>query len=220
MNEPGAGAEWDAYLAGFHADRPGITERLLSHSLDARGTTPYDWVADAVGGSGLVVDVACGSAPLWSPRLAGRYLGVDLSSAELDLARHRGAHRITQGSAHALPVQTGIAATVVCSMALMILPDLSAVLGEVRRALRPGGVFVAIVPTTPTGLGDLVFGAGLVRAARGPLSYRNDPLLRRPRRLFAENGLAVREDIRRTYRCELSADRAAEAAASFYLRGP
>lgn len=220
MNSDHDGEDWDAYLAGFHQERPGITERILSHSLDARGTTPYDWVAGAISDSGLVVDVACGSAPLWHSRLAGRYLGVDPSSAELDLARRRGAHRVTQGSAEALPVETGTAATVVCSMALMILPDLSAAVGEVRRALRPGGALIAIVPTTPTAPRDLVFAAGLVRAARGPLSYPNDPLLRRPRRLFAQQGLAVREDTRRTYRLELGADGAAEAAASFYLRGP
>ncbi|MDN5821891.1 MAG: class I SAM-dependent methyltransferase [Brachybacterium sp.] len=220
MNRRHAGQEWDAYLAGFHEKRPGITERLLSRSLDARGATPYDWVAGALSDSGPVVDVACGSAPLWNPRLAGRYLGVDLSSAELDLARQRGAHRLTRGSAEVLPVETGTAATVVCSMALMVLPDLPAALGETRRVLRPGGRFVAIVPTIPRRLDDLVFGAGLVRAARGPLSYRNDPLLRRPRRLFAEQGLTITEDTRRTYRFDLSADGAADAAASFYLRGP
>lgn len=219
MSGQGEGRDWDDYLAGFHQDRPGITERILFRSLDARGTTPYDWAAGPLPDDGLVVDVACGSAPLWNPRLEGRYLGVDLSRAELELARQRGAHRVTVGSAEALPVETGAAAAVVCTMALMVLPDLAAALREVRRVLRPGGVFIAIVPTTPTHWSDLVFGAGLMLSARGPLSYRNDRRLRRPRPLFADQDLTLTEDSRRTYRFDLSAQGAADAAASLYLRG-
>lgn len=220
MSGAGEDSDWDAYLAGFHQNRAGITERILSRSLDAHGATPYDWVARPIPEEGLVVDVACGSAPLWSPRLEGRYLGIDVSPAELELARGRGAHRVALGSAEELPVETGTAAVVVCTMALMVLPDLAAALAEARRVLCSEGILIATVPTTPTRIDDLVVGAGLVRAAGGPLRYRNDTLLRRPRPCFADQGLTIIEDRRRTYRLDLSADGTADdAAASLYLRG-
>ncbi len=77
---------WSEYLAGFHARRPGITEQVLRRSLGAGGD-PYDWLACAVPQRARVLDLACGNGPLW-PRLPGRaYVGVDVSAAELGLAR-------------------------------------------------------------------------------------------------------------------------------------
>lgn len=219
MSRPGEDDGWDSFLARFHGERAGITERILSRSVDPAGATPYDWVAERIPDDGLTVDVACGSAPLWSPRLAGRYLGVDASDAELRLARDRGAHPVTRGSADDLPAENASAAAVICSMALMILPDLPTALAEARRVLAPGGELIAILPTSPRGAQDILFGIGLVKAAREPLGYRNDSLLRRPRRLFADQGLALVEDARRTYRFDLRPEEAAAAAAaSLYLR--
>lgn len=211
---------WDDYLTGFHAGRAGITERILARCADTDGTTAYDWVAERIPATGLVVDVACGSSPLWNPRLAGRYLGIDRSPAELQLAEKRGAHALIRGAAETLPVADGAAAAVVCSMALQILPDLPATLAEIRRALAPGGEFVAILPARAEGPGDLAFAAGLARAAGGTLGYRNDAVLRRPSALFSGHGLTVTEDTRRTFRYDLSTPGApAQAAASLYLRG-
>ncbi|GAB3796531.1 class I SAM-dependent methyltransferase [Humibacter antri] len=220
MKEQAAAEDWDVYLRTFHGQRPGITERILCHSVDPSGSTPYGWLADRIPPAGLVVDVACGSAPLWSSRLNGRYLGVDVSAAELELARRRGAERLAVGSADALPVGDGAVAAVVCSMALMVLPDLPSTLTEVRRVLSPDGVFVAIYPTAPSRAADLLFGAGLTKAAGGRLGYRNDAALRHPHQLLARYGLTIVEDHRMTYRFGLTgSDRAAEAAASLYLRG-
>lgn len=220
MNDTTPGDGWDDYLAKFHAGRPGITERILAHSTGTDGTTAYDWIAERIPNAGLIVDVACGSAPLWNPRFGDRYLGVDASAAELAIAERRGAHTLIHGTADALPVADGTAAIVVCSMALQVLPDLPAILTEVRRILAPAGQFVATVPTAPTGAKDLVFGAGLVRAAGGSLGYRNDALLRRAEHLFAEHGLQVTGDTRRTYRFDLTLTGAPEdAAASLYLPG-
>lgn len=220
MSTRGASRNWDEYLAGFHQDRPGITERILSRSVDSHGATPYEWVTESIPDEGLVVDVACGSAPLWSPQLAGRYLGIDVSDAELELARRRGAHPVARGSAEDLPVDDGAAAAVVCTMALMLLPDLPAALREVRRVLSPNGILIATVPVNPTAAKDLVFGAGLLHAAGGSFGYRNDAVLRRARQLFADQGLKIIDDTRCTYRFDLTADDAADdAAASLYLRG-
>lgn len=220
MNGRSASEEWDEYLTGFHADRAGITERVLAHSTEADGTTAYDWVAARIPRTGLLVDIACGSAPLWTPDLSGRYLGIDASAAELELADRRGAQALIHGTADTIPVADGAAAVVVCSMALQVLPDIPGILTEIQRILTPDGEFVAIVPTSPTGAKDLAFGAGLARAAGGMLGYRNDAALHRPNSLFAAHGLTVTEDARRTYRYDLTSPGApADAAASLYLRG-
>lgn len=220
MNRAESGGGWDEYLTEFHARRAGITERILERSIAPDGTTPYDWVTERIPDTGLVVDVACGSAPLWGPRFGDRYLGIDASAAELALADRRGAHALIHGTADTLPVGDGAAGIVVCSMALQILPDLATSLTEIRRILDPDGQFVAIVPTGPAGAKDIAFGAGLVRTAGGTLGYRNDPLLRRPGHLFAEHGLTIVGDATRTYRFDLTAPGApAEAASSLYLRG-
>lgn len=218
MSRRDADRGWDGYLEGFHRNRPGITERILARSLDASGSTPYDWVASVLPESGLVVDVACGSAPLWVPELSGRYLGVDVSSAELDLARRRGAHQLIRGTAEHLPVEGGVARAVMCSMALMVLPDLDSALREIRRVLAPDGVFVATVPAGPASIRDLSAVAGLVRAVGGTLGYRNDAALRHANRIYRTHGLRVVEDTTRRFAFPLRNPSAAqEMAASLYL---
>lgn len=209
---------WDGYLERFHRDRAGITERVLARSFDASGRTAYNWVAAVLPETGLVVDVACGSAPLWTAALSGRYLGVDASPVELELARRRGAHQLIVGTAEHLPAEDGAARAVVCSMALMVLPHLDAVLQEVRRVLAPEGVFVATVPGRPAGIRDLPVMAGLVRAVGGTLGYRNDAALRHTNHAFDIHGLRVVDDATRRFTFPLTdSSAAAEMAASLYL---
>ncbi|NUR05351.1 MAG: class I SAM-dependent methyltransferase, partial [Streptomyces sp.] len=81
---------WPGYLAAFHQQRPGVTEAVLSHAHH-EGRTPYQWLLEAVPAHGSVLDLACGSAPLWPALRGRRCLGVDASAAELALARSRGA---------------------------------------------------------------------------------------------------------------------------------
>lgn len=82
------GTAWRAYLAGFHAESPGITEAVLARSRHGR-STPYDWLAEEVPGDARVLDLACGNGalrPQLSPR---RYLGVDNVAAGFEAARGR-----------------------------------------------------------------------------------------------------------------------------------
>lgn len=69
-------------MADFHAGRPGIIEQVLSYAHDSSGDV-WDWLAAALPEGGRVLDVGCGSAPLW-PRLPDRaYLGLDVAAAQL-----------------------------------------------------------------------------------------------------------------------------------------
>jgi SAM-dependent methyltransferase len=204
--------DWAAYLVRFHAERAGITEAVLSRARDG-GTDPYAWVADAVPTGGLVVDVACGSGPLAGP-LGHRWLGLDVSPAELALAHARAAGRLVQADAGDLPLAGGRAAAVVCAMALMLV-DPAATLVEARRVLAPGGRMIALLP------------AGGPLTARGRFRYGRLLLALGHRRLpfpgtgeFAGSGLHVVSDERRRFRLPIDDSAAADRfIRSLYLPG-
>jgi SAM-dependent methyltransferase len=145
---------WAGYVGEYHDANPGITESLLSDARDGAGRSPYEWLLQAVPAhAGTVVDLACGSGPLGrrlgpsgpgSGAITGvRVVGVDQSAAEL--GRANGLR--VQARVPALPLAGGCAGAVVTSMALMLMHPLEAVLTEVARLLRPGGAFVATVPS-------------------------------------------------------------------------
>ena len=193
------GSGWPEYVAAFHAGRAGITEQVLRRArLD--GHDAYDWLAGAVPPAGLVLDVACGSAPM-RDRLPGRaYMGVDLSAAELAVARQGGADRLARGSATALPLAAGSVNVVVCSMALHIVTPLPAALAEAARVLAPGGRLVATLPDRrPLRASDLPVLTGLLTILGRRLSYPNDRLMRELPDVLAGAGLRRFTDDRRRF---------------------
>lgn len=211
------GADWDAYLASFHSERAGITEVVLEHAVDGHGRTPYDWAAEAVEGAD-VLDLACGSAPM-AGRLTGRrYIGLDLSAAELVAAAARGVP-VVRADARRLPVSDAAVDTVVVSMALMLVP-LGATLAEARRVLRPGGKLVATVPhSRPLPAADWVRYARLCVALRHRgLHYPNDAVLADAPAAFAAAGLTLESDEAGAFSCSLVDERVADQLlASLYL---
>jgi SAM-dependent methyltransferase len=121
---PGIFAEWAPLLAEIAGVRPG-----------------HD-----------VLDVACGTgivARTVADRLAGtgRVVGVDLNPHMLTVAgRVRPDLDWRQGDAAALPLPDASFDRVLCQMALMFFPDRPAVLRELARVTRPGGVVAVCVP--------------------------------------------------------------------------
>ncbi len=141
--------EWIEYLHAYHDQRPGITERAFDLVRDPHLGSPYDWLVSALPDRpGQVLDVACGSAPLY-PRLttAASYLGVDLSEAELGLARDRGRGPVERADALALPLADHSVDTVVSSMGLMLVQPLHVAVHEMARVLRPGGTAAFLLPS-------------------------------------------------------------------------
>lgn len=212
---------WAGYLAGFHDERAGITERVLTHAHDRGGDNPYDWLLAAVPSRGRVLDLACGSAPLRARQPGRRYLGIDVAPGELARARAGGAGPLVRASAAALPVADACIDVVVCSMGLMIATPLPAVLAEIGRVLVPGGRLVASLPARgPLRPRDLPVLAGLLAALGRGLGYPNDEPLARLPALLGDVGLRlVADDARRfAYRLRDVAD-ADRLLASLYLPG-
>lgn len=91
----------------------------------------------------VLVDVACGGGVL-APHLAGKghlHVGIDLSATATALARAHGVLTI-RGDVAALPLPDEVADVVVAGEVLEHVPDLSGVVREVIRVLRPGGTLV------------------------------------------------------------------------------
>ncbi len=139
---------WRQYLADFHRDRPGVVEAVLSRAID-EDHTPYRWLARAVGGHArTILDLACGSGPM-SRELAsdGRtVIGLDISDAELQLAVERGPGPWVRGDALRLPFRDGSVDAITSSIGLVVITPLDALMAEITRVLRPGGVLAAIAP--------------------------------------------------------------------------
>lgn len=135
---------WRDFLAGYHDQRPAITERLLGRADRA----PYTWLVEPFDGlAGPILDLACGSAPT-RPLLAdSRWVGIDSSAGELGYAAEHGRGPLVRARADALPVATDAVGAVCAAMCLPVLVPLDAVFGEIVRVLRPGGWLVALTPS-------------------------------------------------------------------------
>jgi SAM-dependent methyltransferase len=190
--------DWPAYLAAFHAERAGITEDVLEHALDTAGSTAYDWAAEPLAAE-TVLDLACGSAPMAARVSGARYMGLDLSPAELAAAAARGVP-VARADVTRLPVPDGSVDAVVMSMALMLVP-LPQTLNEVRRVLRPDGMFVATMPhNRPMPRADWLRYARLCLALGHPgLTYPNDRELADPAAAFVAAGLHLQHDESRPF---------------------
>jgi SAM-dependent methyltransferase len=93
--------------------------------------------------AGRALDAACGTGR-HTAFLAGRghqVTGVDVSPPMLARARMACA-RLVVGELERLPLPDGAFDLVVCALALVHVPDLSAAVGELARVLRPGGHLV------------------------------------------------------------------------------
>ena len=197
------GVDWDSYLQGFHAERPGATEQVLSRALNGHHT-PYRWLARAVSARATtVLDVACGAGAMTREleRPGRLVVGVDISSAELELAQHRSEGPWVRGDALRLPFADESLDAVVSSMGMVVVHPTSKLIEEVARVLKPGGMLAFIAPTIrPVSPGDLRVGANLASRLRtlprfpGPLELTDFAAILR------SHGMKKYEDGRERYR--------------------
>jgi SAM-dependent methyltransferase len=145
-------AEGAAYLQDWHDRHPGATSALLAAMTDDNGRSTYEVLAEALRhGNGPVLDLACGDGHLLQLLRTDRdCLGTDWNIAELRAASHRlgrGAPLI-RADAVSLPIATATLGAVGCHYALMLLRPLEAVLTELARVTRPGGLLACVVPAS------------------------------------------------------------------------
>jgi len=134
-------------MAGFHRDRPGAVAAVLGRSR-AGDHNPYHWLSRAVSAQArTVVDVASGSGAVARQlALPGRtVVSVDLAAGQVQMAAEAGP--AVQGDALRLPVADGIADVVTSSMGLAVISPAEAVLREMARVLRPGGLMIVMGPS-------------------------------------------------------------------------
>ena len=159
--ETGGGAELDAPVYGAEHDVAG-GYRLWSETYDAPLRLfgleePVMHRLFASLPSSRVLDAACGTGR-HSAYLAGRghrIVGVDRSPEMLEQARQKiPAGDFREGDLDALPLDAESVDAVVCALALVHLPDVTAAVGELARVVRPGGrVIVSDVHPFPILLG-------------------------------------------------------------------
>jgi len=210
---------WANYLARFHRERPGITERILSRCHAGR-LDPYEWCAQPLGGQpGPILDVACGSGPM-ADQLGG-WIGADTSAAELDAAHDRRRFPLLRASATRLPIRGAALDAAVCSMGMQIIDPVADALAELARVLRPGGRVVLLLPAAgPIPWRQAVTFVRLQVALGRRIRYPNDDILRPTAlpRATAAVGLQVTHDERLAFRLPLDTGaQAGELLASFYL---
>jgi len=199
--------DWTHYLTTFHAQRPGITEAVLTRCRH-NDQNPYQWLFDDIDPAAKILDVACGNAPT-RPRLATRWVGIDRSRAELTDAQYRGARNVVLADALQLPVADKAFDIVVCAMALMLIAPLSDALREISRVLRPGGTLHALTPThQPLTWNDRIRFGRLAFALHTTPQFPASPLDRHAQHEFTQAGFTITHDEARryTYRIDTNED--------------
>ncbi len=203
-------APWSRYLASYHQQHPGITERLLSRA----DQSPYGWLAAAlptIGAHGLIADIGCGSAPTL-PHLhsllpqRAHWLGVDSAAAELALAADAGRGPLVRARADALPFGDRTVDVVCAAMSLQVLTPVDVVLCEISRVLTSTGVLIVLIPAAGSGPRALltwgrVFAALRIRA----LPWPNPGVIATPDAQLTRHGLTVVADQRHTFWLNLTA---------------
>ena len=198
-------AQWIEYIDWFHHERPGVAAEVLSR---CRGGdhSPHSWLSRAVSASSnRVVDIGCGSGPMsrMLVREGRTVLGIDLSMNEMLEAQRLGPGPWARADALRLPVADASVDAVISSMALAVIQPTTALLTEIARVLRPGGMFAGITPTyRPINITDMRLLGPLTLKLGGPprfpvrLDMSMGPLL-------AESGLRKVEDARERYYFEV-----------------
>lgn len=208
---------WRRYLTTFHSAHAGITERLFNHLDDS----PYEWLVEPLHDqTGLILDLACGSAPTRAHLPRHRWVGMDTSRAELAAAAAIGRGPLVRAQAGALPLPDRSAHAVCAAMCLQVLTPLTETLAEITRVLRPGGSLTALVPAR-LGL-DPAGRLGWMRVllAVGVLDppWPNPDARDGLAQILRNHGFTVRADERRTFTLRLpTPDAVALLIDSLYL---
>ena len=189
--------------AGTPADD--VAARLLRTATDRTGIGPLAWAASPLANATRVLDISCGSGPL-AGELPGRWIGVDP-------APRPGGGPVVAGVPDALPVLDNAVDGAVLLLTLPRLSGLDAVFAELRRALRPAGTLVVVVPSaSPRSFAELRMAPLLAPVHR--VGWTNRSALDQAGWLLAAADFAVLGDDRGAFTLPLPDAAAARALVS------
>jgi 2-polyprenyl-6-hydroxyphenyl methylase/3-demethylubiquinone-9 3-methyltransferase len=170
--------------------RPGGGFEILHWLAAARSAL----IPPATRSGAILLDAACGGG-LLAPHVRGRgyrHVGVDLRRSGLELAAARGVVPLI-GDVGALPIVTSCADVVVAGEILEHVTDVSAVVAELCRVLRPGGLLV-LDTVNDTALSRFITVTAGERLGVAPVGLHDPALFVHPKRLvaeFARHGLTL-----------------------------
>lgn len=144
------------HILSIHKNNPGFTENCAQNFKNNAGRSSYQWLAELIQPKihYSVLDLACGSGALLEicDELYGQRIsltGVDMSEDELALATNRLRNKkikLKNSTAQNLSVFSKKSYDVIlCHWALTLMDPLEPVLREVKRILKPKGIFGAII---------------------------------------------------------------------------
>lgn len=145
-------------LVDFHNQKPGITSSTWGQLKTLNGKTSYRILAESLPSDVKdVLDLACGNGPLIQTILSEfpnikSVIGVDLSEAEINSGRKTISSpkvKWINGPAQELPLEDSSVDCVLSHMALMLMQPLDPVVDEIKRVLRSGGIFSAVISNFP-----------------------------------------------------------------------
>lgn len=116
---------------------------------DSKGRQPHDLAAAAIAAVAptSILEIGCGTgvfaARLQAENPMATLVAIDQSARMVELARGRGVDARV-ADATALPFDDACFDVVAAMWMLYHMPDLDGALAQVRRVLRPGGLFVAV----------------------------------------------------------------------------
>ncbi len=147
----------EIFLQQFHKENPGCTPTSFASGFTLDGFNSYDHLSKLVQNSIkipiTVLDLACGDGTLTSeltllniPEMT--LIGIDMSLGELELARSRSYSQpvnFIEAKAQTLPIVETSIDFILCHMAFMLMDNVEQVVLEIKRCLKPNGVFSAII---------------------------------------------------------------------------
>lgn len=143
-------------------DRQAPTYDQAGYSRHAKKLYPFHLAQLGQIPHGSVLDLGCGTGEVLSAVLGRwpetRCAGLDLSENMLSAARAKLGDRValTQGEAACLPYEAETFDVILCNDSFHHYPEPRKVLAEVKRCLKPGGVFLLGDTTAPWTLRGLL----------------------------------------------------------------
>jgi SAM-dependent methyltransferase len=185
------------YTEVYYAGEPRADEPRFAAIANSVSRRRMQRIQQAVGHSGTVLDIGCGTGFLLAAAssMGWTAVGVEVSERAAAAARSHPGVTVHTGTLEQAPLDPSSFDAIVMSHVLEHVPDPKQTLREVARLLKPSGVLVLALPNA-NGLIHLV--ANLVHGARGRLGRdKFSCSLYPPSHLYAFNPRSLRTTLRR-----------------------